>query len=322
LHRGTRIVRSAPGTSIQVKKNYSEVSAMAQPRVRAYVINLLRRPERKADMTPGCCTLEAAGVPVEFLEATDGRDLEGDKLTNFEGTLFHPWKCEDSPNRFHNRLLRAGEIACGMSHVRVWRAAADNQLDLTLVLEDDARFGPTLWADLQRELKSLEAMGLEWDLLYLGRSPPREDHCDVSQYARDGERVTPNLVVPGFSYCTFGYALSPRGVQRILAAGYEQAIMPLDEFIPALYTQHPRADVRLKLQDKERLVALAWCDEQGRGLVTQMEVGHVAVVGSDTEDSACIDMLPDGTLIRVKERDSVRDEISLIRSAPCTRALA
>lgn len=26
--------------------------------------------------------------------------------------------------------------------------------------------------------------------------------------------------------------------------------------------------------------------------VTQMEVGHVAVVGSDTEDSACIDMLP------------------------------
>lgn len=38
---------------------------MAQPRVRAYVINLLRRPERKADMTPGCCTLEAAGVPVE-----------------------------------------------------------------------------------------------------------------------------------------------------------------------------------------------------------------------------------------------------------------
>lgn len=36
------------------------------------------------------------------------------------------------------------------------------------------------------------------------------------------------------------------------AARYEETVMPLDEFLPALYTTHPRADVTLQLADRVR----------------------------------------------------------------------
>ena len=48
------------------------------------------------------------------------------------------------------------------------------------------------------------------------RCPPRADHCDLRAYAGDGRRVSNCVVVPGFSYCTYGYVLSRRGVQRLL----------------------------------------------------------------------------------------------------------
>jgi hypothetical protein len=50
----------------------------------------------------------------------------------------------------------------------VWRAAAERQLDLTIVLEDDATFQPTMWTQLQAELHQLDR---EWDILYLGCAP-------------------------------------------------------------------------------------------------------------------------------------------------------
>jgi len=72
-----------------------------------------------------------------------------------------------------------------------------------------------MWEQLQAALRHLDC---EWDLLYLGRCAPRSDHCDLSQYTRTGERVSACLVVPGFSYCTYGYVLSARGLQRVLGA--------------------------------------------------------------------------------------------------------
>lgn len=70
-----------------------------------------------------------------------------------------------------------------------------------------------MWEQLRAALRHVDR---EWDLLYLGRCAPRSDHCDLSQYTRTGERVSACLVVPGFSYCTYGYVLSARGLQRVL----------------------------------------------------------------------------------------------------------
>jgi hypothetical protein len=94
----------------------------------AYVINLLRRPERKARMQALCAPLVAQGLPVEvcvrmsvrsglpcdcggvgyddqqtspltigflllqFLAATDALELDGPALTAQGIRLFHPWQ--------------------------------------------------------------------------------------------------------------------------------------------------------------------------------------------------------------------------------------
>lgn len=91
------------------------------------------------------------------------------------------------------------------------------------------------------------------------------------------------VVVPGYSHCTFGYVLSLPGVQAVLAAGLDRALIPVDEFLPALYIPHPRPDVRALFPP--RLRALAF----DPGVVTQRRKDDA---GSDTEDSDFVDPSP------------------------------
>ena len=59
------------------------------------------------------------------------------------------------------------------------------------------------------------------------------------------------LVLPGYSSGTPGYLLSLAGAQKLLATEYQQQIIPLDEFMPALYSYHPRRDLRERFQAEQ-----------------------------------------------------------------------
>jgi collagen beta-1,O-galactosyltransferase len=89
--------------------------------------------------------------------------------------------------------------------------------------------------------------------------------------------VTAGIVRPGYSYCTYGYLLSPSGLRAVLNSGFERALIPVDELIPALYLDHPREDIRLLYP--KRLNAYAFEPP----LVTQLPKEEA---GSDTEASA------------------------------------
>ncbi|MGP4050244.1 hypothetical protein [Streptomyces sp. 2A115] len=70
----------------------------------------------------------------------------------------------------------------------------------------------------------------------------------------------------------------------MLNARLDQAILPVDEFLPALYTEHPRPDVRARFP--RRLTALAFDPP----LVTDLPADGE---DSDTRDSA-LAQLPAG----------------------------
>lgn len=74
-----------------------------------------------------------------------------------------------------------------------------------------------------------------WDLLYLG--------C-VLQSGKINIPFNSLCQKPGFSYCTYGYVLSRKGVDKLLANELDKHLIAVDEFIPALYIPHPREDVR------------------------------------------------------------------------------
>lgn len=235
--------------------------------VQTYVINLPRRTDRRAEISRSL----PHDLPVIFTsdwdDRFDGRTLSLDDLTNAGYTLF-PWPIE-STNRWWNRPLKYGEIGCTLAHLACWQHAATAGTEpYILILEDDAILPPTFLDDLLRVLEYLADHTL-FDLLYLGRDPLEPDRHTVAA----------GIVVPGYSHCSYGYLLTRSGLDVLLGMRLDQAIVPVDEFLPSLYIDHPRHDLRARFP--HRLRALA-CEPS---LVHQRPK---ADAGSDTEDSASV----------------------------------
>jgi len=135
-----------------------------------------------------------------------------------------------------SRDLTRGEIGCTLSHWQIWYESQDITEPI-MVLEDDALFDKDLELKRDIAIDTLESMGKEWDVLYLGRvalDKSRED------------RLTKSIVIPKFSYCTYAYCVSPRGIKKLLQYDVQKAIIPADEFLSSTYIAHPRIDVSLK----------------------------------------------------------------------------
>jgi glycosyl transferase family 25 len=235
---------------------------MTAQRLNTYVVNLKRRADRRARME----RVLPAGWDVQFTSdwdgPMDGQTIDPDDLPGFG---LYPWEIA-SDNPWWSRPLKLGEIGCAISHWLCWQHAAADGASPALILEDDAVLTDHCAERLQARLTRLSAIDPRWDLLYLGR------------WALDGDdrAVTAGVVRPGYSYCTYGYLLSPSGLQAMLNCGFERALIPVDELIPALYMDHPREDIR-SLYPK-RLNAYAFEPP----LVTQLPKDEA---GSDTEAS-------------------------------------
>jgi glycosyl transferase, family 25 len=216
---------------------------MAVSQLRTYVVNLPRRADRRLRLS----SVLPPKLPVIFTSQWpgpfDGRQLNVD-LLHAGGYRLFPWRIP-SDNAWWNRELRLGEIGCALSHLACWQDAANSNEPFILVLEDDIVLANDFLDVLCSQLTQLADSGPAFDLLYLGR-------C-----SRGADRpARPNLVYPGFSYSSIGYLLSRQGLETLLAARFDQAILPVDEFLPALYCDHPRADVRARYP--RQLTALAF----------------------------------------------------------------
>jgi glycosyl transferase family 25 len=233
-----------------------------------YVVNLRRRPDRR----------ELIQRQLERLPATytsdwdgpfDGRATSRESLERAGYWLFD-WQIT-STNPWWSRPLKYGEIGCALSHLACWTDAASRPEPFTLIVEDDAVLCPDFTDRLLDRLDGARSR-YGFGLLYLGRYPLEPD-----------QPAGPGLVVPGYSHCTYGYLMARHALRALLGARLDQAIIPVDEFLPALYTDHPRPDVRKRFP--RRLAALA-CDPP---LVRQMPKDKA---GSDTEDSRFVEACP------------------------------
>lgn len=50
----------------------------------------------------------------------------------------------------------------------------------------------------------------------------------------------PRLVVAGYSYWTLAYVLSLAGARKLLASQPLRRMLPVDEFLPIMFDQHPK----------------------------------------------------------------------------------
>jgi len=227
--------------------------------VRTFVINLARRQDRRKRME----SVLPAGLDVEFTTdwsgPVDGRELS---LSSLAGYCLYPWRIE-SANPWWSRSLKWGEIGCAVSHLLCWRRGLDEGLKRFLILEDDVLFADDFIGRLEAGIEKISGIDPAWGLIYAGRYPIDED-----------TPFLPGIVRPGYSHCTYGYVLSNHGAQSLAHAGLEKAIVPVDEFIPAMYCDHPRLDLRRAFPKRIRAYAFE------PPLVTQLPKD---VAGSDTE---------------------------------------
>lgn len=231
--------------------------------LRSYVINLRRRADRRAWMVRSLPPDLQVTFTSDWSGPFDGHELSRSDL-EVAGYKLFPWQIE-SDNPWWSRPLKYGEIGCTLAHLACWRHAAQvGSEPFILVLEDDAILEPTFLDDLVEGLERLTRHS-PFDLLYLGRYLLDPDQPEL-----------PGFVSPGYSHCTFGYLLTRPALDVLLATHLEHAIVPVDEFLPSLYIDHPRADLRARFP--RQLTAYAFDPP----LVRQRPKDEA---GSDTEDS-------------------------------------
>ncbi|WP_067510749.1 glycosyltransferase family 25 protein [Nocardia puris] len=233
--------------------------------IATYVVNLPRRKDRRAWISARLPSAMTVTYTSDLDVVIDGRQLATSDLQALGIKLFD-WQI-DSDNPWWNRPLKYGEIGCTLAHLACWNHAEKHSAaPYTLILEDDATLPPEFAPRLLQTLNLIDEVDIAFDMLYLGRDLLRPET----------PTPVPGIVHPGYSHCSYAYLLTRSGLRTALSTELTEAIVPVDEFLPALYTPHPRPDVRARFAP--RLTALAFDPP----LVTQRPKDDA---GSDTENS-------------------------------------
>ena len=194
---------------------------------RIVVISLERARDRRERLRE-----RLGGLAYELFPATDKRGLD-------RGALVKEGVYDESRTRRafrHTRDMTDGEIACAISHRRVYEAALRNGWERTVIFEDDVVPRPDGLPLLPLALSQLPA---GWDLCYLGyaknEAPGWGDRAKRAAYvalaplrlvrwrADEARRLLPapfsaNLRRAGLHDYAVAYAVSREGARKLLEA--------------------------------------------------------------------------------------------------------
>jgi GR25 family glycosyltransferase involved in LPS biosynthesis len=254
---------------------------LAQQALRACIIHLQRRDDRAADVSLAVQALSTV-FSVDVLSGVDGANGAISAGALPEGCALYPrWKMTKAEvaslgisDREAKRVagmmwvhdLRAGEIACTLSHVSAWRRAARGGATTLAVFEDDCTLSDAGVINIVAALQALRSV--QWDILRLGRSdadplgPVADDGEEVARFnalvsdddcpdthtgAKRKRSSSPRVLrvplIRASGSWTGAYLLSQRGLARLAHCGLEQSIMNVDDFLFACSVDHPRCDL-------------------------------------------------------------------------------
>ncbi|KAA1242919.1 glycosyltransferase family 25 protein [Aquimarina sp. RZ0] len=245
-------------------------------KIKTYIVNLNRRGDRKKELITKIPRI----LDYQFISDL-GLDCDGNLLTenDFDTINCFDWQLHESNNGYYNRPLKLGEVGCSLSHLNTWKEAVKQDVPYVMVLEDDVIFRDDFSEQINKALKFLQTNYPKWDLLYLGRIPLEKDKKIINE----------QIVAPGYSYGAYAYIVSKKGIEKLLKSNLESNIIPSDEFLPAMYIDHPREDIQKIFKKSLQAYALH------ESIVFP---GDPNIIGSDTEESSYI----------MKERQEIKKD--------------
>lgn len=143
---------------------------------------------------------DLAGVPLERLEAVDGRAIRSFGGLVERGAAARLEALARTGTRAEHRDLTPGAVGCYLSHLRAWRRVAGSGAPYAFVFEDDADIPGDTLARFERALAQVG--GRPWDVLLLG--------CDG-----EGESAGPDLTRITRFLRLHAYAITPSAARRL-----------------------------------------------------------------------------------------------------------
>ncbi|XP_072930727.1 glycosyltransferase 25 family member [Epargyreus clarus] len=231
-----------------------------------FMINLERREMRRNLMA---MSFKELGMDVTLFTAVDGRNISLDKLDKLSITLMPNYE-----DPYYKRPMKAGEVGCFLSHYSIWEMIVKKRYAVTMILEDDVHFVP----HFQRRFKQVqeELNSLDWDFMYMGRKVLQDE---------EEEYVTEHITKPLYSYWTLGYLITLRGAQKLIASKPLTKMLPVDEYLPIMFNQHPN-DTWKSLFPRRNLIAFSAAPLLINPTFYTGQEGYI----SDTEDSDVIEV--------------------------------
>ncbi len=165
---------------------------------RIFVISLPGSTARQAAIS---AQLERHGLAFSWLEGVNGRTLDEAEIRRVYS--------EERAQREGGRLLNRGEIGCALSHLKIYQQMQTDNVDLALVLEDDAALSSDFAQALARVCQAVDWQACDLVLL-----------SHIQKYTDWGARRifgSLRLVRPVTAYNGNGYLITRLGAQKLLA---------------------------------------------------------------------------------------------------------
>ena len=177
-----------------------------------WVLTIPRNLERQAEFHR-----RFQGLHFEFIPGVDGKSLAEDD----------PRLDLKEAQRTNGRPVRINELACTLSHLVMFKAIVDRNLERVLIFEDDAAF-------LRRNARwvsyCLERLPLDWELFYLGYREGElrgflQEFQELFGRRSDQAEITSRSVGRGFRTAamhdfTHAYAVTNAGARKLLEDAY------------------------------------------------------------------------------------------------------
>lgn len=117
-----------------------------------FIINLPRSIKRRALMLYQMGKMNMKNF--QLVKAVDGNHLDLKKMKEDGVLLWDDWNLRD---------LTPGEVGCYLSHVNIWRAAVEQNLEKILICEDDIIWRPDAHEIADRFMFEVP---LDWDIIH------------------------------------------------------------------------------------------------------------------------------------------------------------
>ncbi|MEH6503188.1 MAG: glycosyltransferase family 25 protein [Cycloclasticus sp.] len=182
-----------------------------------FIINLQRSVERKAHMQGLCEKLRLNPI---FVGAIDGSGIERDDVDKICS--------KESVIKTIGRQLSAGEIGCALSHKGIYQKIVDENIELTLVLEDDVEFDK----ELLEVLKLVDEFPADWEVVLLGHHGGASRHSPTngSLWGRKYLSSVYKTIRPCEVACgTYGYLINQQGAVKLLN-DLKCIVKPIDHY--------------------------------------------------------------------------------------------